>query len=332
MTKKTPKKKSRKTSKKRQQAPDVGVFKNAENSEEFDTHYSELFGKRWQTLRPALCASATAGGSQLNLRELRALALSGDYWLDKASCLLAQLLAERVSEAGSREEAEETEEKAEPNGPQIWDMCAAPGGKMLRLALAMQGRPAAGLLASDVSIPRFARLQQQRALLPAGMQQQVVLQRADACLLALKHKAAGRSFDAILLDAPCSSERHVLAQSPELLSRWRTSRSKRNGRTQLALLCAALDCLAPGGHLLYATCALSPAENSAVVARALKKRPLLGVHPAPFEVTDYPEWTFESLFPESGQALGYSILPDRNAGCGPLYFCLLHRSPNSKSP
>ncbi len=302
-----------------------------QSSQTFEQYYSACFAERWPGLRAALRARRPQF-------DLRRLGLNGSYRLDPASLLLSRLLVRQLSAIGKP-------------ALRLWDMCAAPGGKMLGLLLLQQScHQAAGggsqtveLLASEISGARFARLQQQKALLPEALRQQVQLQRADACQLALRHKAAGLLFDAILLDAPCSSESHVL-QKPELLARWRSSRSKRNARTQLALLCAGLDCLAPGGVLLYATCALSPLENAAVVAKALRKRSGRGLGVAVpggcFAPQDYPDWHFEQLYTLSGDSdpggtasnradfIGYSILPDRqlrHPGSGPLYFCLLQR-------
>ncbi|MEM9424067.1 MAG: hypothetical protein AAF975_04685 [Spirochaetota bacterium] len=311
----------------------------------FEEYYAGLFGPRWPSLREAL----SVRGPQVNLR--RRYGLDGDYWLDPASCFLADLLRGAI---GSFDPFDPSAE--------VWDMCAAPGGKFLSLALSLpQGFR---LRATEVSSARFTRLRQQAALLPsAWLAERIALFRGDACKLALRYKT-GPLFAAILLDAPCSSERHVLSQAkarPERLREWRASRSKRNARNQLALLCGALDCLAPGGCLLYATCALSPWENAEVVARALHKRAFLNMVPCALQPESYPAWNCEPQFacvsptsrkdsvsrnpsvgckrsvpcnpsvrcegsvPCEGVHLGYSILPDRNQGSGPLYFCLLRR-------
>ena len=62
-------------------------------------------------------------------------------------------------------------------------------------------------------------------------------------------------FDKILLDAPCSSDRHVL-NSPAHLEVWSAKRVKRLSVEQGALLASAVDALKPGGTVVYGTCAL----------------------------------------------------------------------------
>jgi 16S rRNA (cytosine1407-C5)-methyltransferase len=124
-------------------------------------------------------------------------------------------------------------------------------------------------------------------------------------------KLAGRMtererFGAILLDAPCSSERHVLA-SETALAQWTPARPRFLARRQWALLSAAFLLLAPRGSLVYATCALSPEENDAVAGRLLEKYGG-AVHLDP---PDFPE----------GEPTQYGrlILPDCDGGMGPMY-------------
>jgi 16S rRNA C967 or C1407 C5-methylase (RsmB/RsmF family) len=114
-------------------------------------------------------------------------------------------------------------------------------------------------------------------------------------------------FDKILLDAPCSSDRHVL-NSPAHLEVWSAKRVKRLSVEQGALLASAVDALKPGGTVVYGTCALSPMENDDVVKKILKKRPAMR-----FE-------KIEELLPGADRTeFGVHILPDRSNGRGPIY-------------
>ena len=121
------------------------------------------------------------------------------------------------------------------------------------------------------------------------------------------------SYDRILLDAPCSSDRHVL-QSPTHLAEWSAKRVKRLSVEQGSLLASAVDALRPGGEVVYGTCALAPLENDAVVAKILKKRPAMEV----VRPDNVPEWAECTEF-------GYHVLPDRAGGCGPIYCARLRK-------
>ena len=114
-------------------------------------------------------------------------------------------------------------------------------------------------------------------------------------------------YDRILLDAPCSSDRHVL-NSPSHLEMWSVKRVKRLSVEQGSLLASAVDALRPGGELIYGTCALSPLENDAVVAKILKKRKMMEF----VRIEDLPEGADRT-------ELGVHILPDKTRGCGPIY-------------
>jgi 16S rRNA C967 or C1407 C5-methylase (RsmB/RsmF family) len=118
------------------------------------------------------------------------------------------------------------------------------------------------------------------------------------------------AWDRILLDVPCSSERHILASSRHL-ARWTRSRTKHLAVQQFAMLAAAVDAAKPGGYVLYSTCALSPAENDGVIDKALKKRA------GRFSVRSAEvEWAEPTRH-------GYQILPDTACGRGPIYLSLL---------
>src|SRR5690606_34388237 len=117
--------------------------------------------------------------------------------------------------------------------------------------------------------------------------------------------------DKVLLDAPCSSERHVLEDSKEL-SLWAPGRSKAIAISQFAMLASALDIVKIGGVVVYSTCALSRLENDEIIAKLYQKRggrfELLRKE-FPFgEPTEY----------------GWQILPDAT-GWGPFFLAAVRR-------
>jgi 16S rRNA (cytosine967-C5)-methyltransferase len=145
-------------------------------------------------------------------------------------------------------------------GESVLDLCAAPGGKTMVLASDMnnQGR----LVAGDL---RPARLRLLRAILrEAAVRAPVV--RFDAT----RPLPFPRSFDRVLLDAPCSGL-GTLRLNPDL--KWIRSSSDLAGfaNTQLLMLKHAAEVVLPAGTLIYATCSSEPEENDNVLAAFLSR-------------------------------------------------------------
>ena len=211
----------------------------------------------------------------------------------------------------------------------VLDTCAAPGGKFLVLAGFFQSSK---LVAVEQDAFRLSRLKQNlRLYLPRGrdlpptlahlfslcQSSSLVIQtsprphaptvlRGDFTQLPLPH-----AFDAVLVDAPCSSDRERLlrAQRRGQAAPWAARRAEANAVRQRRLLAAALR--ATEGHVVYATCALSSIENDLVVEQVLGGAALVS---EPLEV--------EGLEVEKTR-LGYQVLPDRPGNWGPLYWSTL---------
>lgn len=244
---------------------------------EFFDYYEKLFGERWPQLLEALKGEGKAAKLQFaeNLEP---------YFLDEASVFAAESLG------------------VEP-GMDVLDMCAAPGGKTLVIASKLMGK--GSLQSNDRSPDRRERLKRVvENSLPESWRAIINVTGYDGMKFGLHKK---ESYDRILLDAPCSSDRHVL-NSPEHLKVWSAKRVKRLSVEQGALLASAVDALRPGGTLVYGTCALSPMENDDVVKKILKKRPAM----RSVEIPDILPGADRTEF-------GVHILPDRSEGRGPIY-------------
>ena len=156
-------------------------------------------------------------------------------------------------------------------GKAVADFCAAPGGKTAQLALA-----GAQVTAFDRSATRLRRLEVnlQRLRLKAD----IVM--ADTTSLDARYDGA---FDAILLDAPCSST-GTLRGHPDIA--WLKSEADiaSLAKLQSRLLDRAADCLKPGGELVYSTCSLEPEEGEEQIAALLEKRDDLVVDLATLKV------------------------------------------------
>jgi 16S rRNA (cytosine967-C5)-methyltransferase len=101
--------------------------------------------------------------------------------------------------------------------------------------------------------------------------------RGDILHLPFKRNA----FDAILLDAPCSSL-GIVRKHPEI--KWRRTEDEipRFGAYQLALLSAAWGSLKQGGHCIYSVCSFEPEETLDVIHAFAAKEEFLLENPLPF--------------------------------------------------
>ena len=178
----------------------------------------------------------------------------GRWWVqDAAAALPARLLRVRPGETAL-------------------DLCAAPGGKTLQLAAA-----GARVTALDRSEARLRRLRENLAR--TGLEARVVV--ADAAAW-----AEPATFDAVLLDAPCSAT-GTFRRHPDVLWAARPAEIAKLAAVQARLLLAAADRTAPGGRLVYAVCSLEPEEGEAQVAPFLAARPAFERLPAG---GDDPAW------------------------------------------
>ncbi|MGW9626446.1 RsmB/NOP family class I SAM-dependent RNA methyltransferase [Microbacterium sp. NPDC055521] len=148
-------------------------------------------------------------------------------------------------------------------GERWLDLCAGPGGKTAMLA-ALALHSGAELEANEV-VPARAGLVR-HAVRPLPIE--VPVHEEDGRVFAAQHPA---SFDRILVDAPCTGL-GALRRRPE--ARWRKSPEDVGELVQLQvqLLEAAIDALAPGGIVGYATCSPHLPETTGVIAEVLRRR------------------------------------------------------------
>ncbi len=192
-------------------------------------------------------------------------------WLlqDEAAQLVTLLLSARPGEA-------------------ILEIGAGRGGKTTHLAQLLGGT---GLL---VALDHHrSRLQDLRGQLQRLQLTGVSILQADASQpLPLDHL---RSFDRILIDAPCSGL-GVLRRHPELKWRRQLEDIGRFAALQLQLLAQASRHLRPGGLLLYITCTTTCEENESVVQEFLATHPDFALR----RRAEYPESPAQTFLDENG--------------------------------
>lgn len=180
----------------------------------------------------------------------------GEWWVqDAAAALPVQILKPMAAE-------------------RILDLCAAPGGKTMQLA-AMD----ADVTAVDNSVPRMARVTENLARV--GLEAKTMVKDA---------RAIKGSYDAILLDAPCSAtgtiRRHADlpfakdgAEFGDLIE------------LQSDLIDHAWSVLKPGGRMVFCTCSLLPDEGEVQIDEALERHADMRVDPGALSVAGVdPAW------------------------------------------
>jgi 16S rRNA (cytosine967-C5)-methyltransferase len=161
-------------------------------------------------------------------------------------------------------------------GRAVADLCAAPGGKTAGLAAA-----GARVTAVDDSAERLERLRENLARL-----------RLDAEVVAADAARwqPQRTFDAVVLDAPCSGT-GTISRHPDVLRLKGPADVRRMAEVQGAMLRNAATLVRPGGILVYSTCSLEPEEGRAQVDALLQREPALQRVPIDArEIGAEPHW------------------------------------------
>jgi 16S rRNA (cytosine967-C5)-methyltransferase len=137
-------------------------------------------------------------------------------------------------------------------------MCSGPGGKSAVLQAGISG----GKGDLDCLEPAEHRAELVRKALNPKLPGRVIVDYGQA--------AKQDSYDAVLLDAPCSGL-GSLRRKPE--SRWRKQPEQLGQLTkiQAELLDAGIAALKPGGYLLYSTCSPVVPETNTQIKAALQK-------------------------------------------------------------
>ena len=164
----------------------------------------------------------------------------GAWWIqDAAAALPAKLLGDVA-------------------GLGVLDLCAAPGGKTAQLAAA-----GARVTAVDKSPARLKRLTANLKRL--GLAAEIAV--GDAASF-----DCGRMFDAVLVDAPCTST-GTIRRHPDILHLKREDDVAALVAVQKQILANAARMVKPGGALVYCTCSLEAEEGEAQIAEFLSSSP-----------------------------------------------------------
>ncbi|KAG5496304.1 hypothetical protein JKF63_02606 [Porcisia hertigi] len=230
----------------------------------------------------------------------------------------------------------------------VLDMCAAPGGKSIAIAQFLS--PDGALTCNESRADRCTRL---RRNLQEHVPINYVPWRTTQRDAQTWHDP--EAFSRVLVDAPCSSERHLLQQSggsPLSLREWSEETTIQLAALQRTLLQRAIETCRVGGRIVYSTCSISPLENDGVVGEALHRTrcevkvikasssvaaPPVALPKTPGKVVDTPAsgaeasvWHGPAMLGEA-TAYGRLLLPDTCHGWGPMFFCVLEKTAAHKS-
>ncbi|MBD8687893.1 MFS transporter [Rhizobium sp. CFBP 13717] len=139
-------------------------------------------------------------------------------------------------------------------GKRVADLCAAPGGKTAQLILS-----GAAVTALDQSGNRLKRLRENLGRL----QMQAELVETNM----LKFQPT-ELFDAVLLDAPCSST-GTLRKHPDVCWTKDEKDIAKLAGLQEQMLRHAITLVKPGGIVVFSNCSLDPSEGEEMVAKVL---------------------------------------------------------------
>lgn len=164
------------------------------------------------------------------------------------------------------------------NNTRVLDICSAPGGKALVLSQLLYDQlnnpnitGTTVLHLNELSQSRRQRLHNVLKSYIIGNNTIINDKIRISSLDATHHIFPHKQYTHILVDAPCSSTRHVLHDDKELQT-WNIKTIKTNAQRQIGILLTALKSLKPNtGRLLYSTCSIDIAENDNVIEIVLKR-------------------------------------------------------------
>lgn len=172
---------------------------------------------------------------------LNPLMHSGSFYVQDASSMIYQtiaaILAARV--------------RYDDSPLHVLDLCAAPGGKTTAIINALADHDV--IIANEYVPARAMVLRENIAKwgFPGTAVTNAPTEAFGRC---------GEIFDIVAVDAPCSGE-GMMRKETVAVEQWSEGLVRQCAALQREIVSHAVDCLRPGGFLIYSTCTFNPIEN-----------------------------------------------------------------------
>ncbi|WP_413813666.1 RsmB/NOP family class I SAM-dependent RNA methyltransferase [Rhizobium sp. Root274] len=214
---------------------------------------------------------------------------TGEWWVqDAAASIPAQLFGEL-------------------DGKRVADLCAAPGGKTAQLVLA-----GADVTAIEQSQSRLRRLSANLDRLQF---------KAETRCVNLLELEDEQGFDAILLDAPCSST-GTTRRHPDVLWTKDSADIAKLAALQERLLRHAITLLKSGGRIVFSNCSIDPIEGEILVDKVMADHPELQIVPV-----DPANWRgLEEAITSRGEFRTTPAMLAREGGLDGFYACVIAKT------
>ncbi|MEP0847146.1 MAG: hypothetical protein HRF50_10040 [Phycisphaerae bacterium] len=164
-------------------------------------------------------------------------------------------------------------------GERILDLCAAPGGKSVALALDMEDR--GEIVACDAGEDRIELVRENARRMHLTCIRTRLIQHSDASDI-----GEAPAFDGAIVDVPCTNT-GAIARRPEARLALTSRKLASLRRLQTALLRRAAAVVRAGGRLVYSTCSIEPEENERIVMNFLRENSAWSLE---HQQTTLPAW------------------------------------------
>ncbi|RNA26192.1 5-methylcytosine rRNA methyltransferase NSUN4 isoform X1 [Brachionus plicatilis] len=142
----------------------------------------------------------------------------------------------------------------------ILDLCSSPGGKTLAILQTLLPK---NVICRDISQGRLDRLTR---MLKSYIPENELIKKINAPSLGSNEE----NFDRVLVDVPCTNDRHSLhIDVNNIFSKARSEERATIQKKQTELLTQAILSCKLNGTIVYSTCSLSPIQNEGVVNTVL---------------------------------------------------------------